>query len=115
MNQEWDVLPDGEYGIVELFGHTTLVGRVTEVERFGTKMMALEPLYGGKMLPPLYHGGAAIYRLTPCSKEVAWKQHPQAVWQIPPALKVILPPELLVSPENSSQPVVIDDDPDEPF
>ena len=33
--------PPGEYAIVELFGHTTLVGRIAEVERFGAKMMAL--------------------------------------------------------------------------
>ena len=27
--------PPGEYAIVELFGHTTLVGRISEIERFG--------------------------------------------------------------------------------
>lgn len=33
--------PPGEYAICELFGHTTLVGRITEIERFGTKMLAI--------------------------------------------------------------------------
>jgi hypothetical protein len=59
--------PPGEYAIVELFGHTTLVGRIAEVERFGTKMLAIEPLYDGQLLGCVFHGGASIYRLTPCT------------------------------------------------
>ena len=43
----WEAVEDGEYAIVELFGHTTLVGRVAEVERFGAKMLALEPIFAG--------------------------------------------------------------------
>ena len=38
-------MPDGEYAIVEALGHRTLVGRVTEIERFGTKMLQVEPLF----------------------------------------------------------------------
>ena len=37
--------PPGDYAIVELLGHTTLVGRITEVEKFGTKMLAIETLF----------------------------------------------------------------------
>jgi hypothetical protein len=44
-------LPPGEYAIVELLGHTTIVGRIGEVERFGAKMMAIEPLFAGALLP----------------------------------------------------------------
>jgi hypothetical protein len=71
-----DELPDGDYAIVELFGHTTLVGRVEEVRRFGADMLAIQPLFGGQLLGPVLHGGAAIYRLTPCSREIAWGQQP---------------------------------------
>ena len=39
----WAALPEGQYAIVELMGHTTLVGRVTEIERFGTKMLGMRP------------------------------------------------------------------------
>lgn len=35
----WEAIPDGDFAIVELFGHTTLVGRITEVEQFGAKML----------------------------------------------------------------------------
>jgi hypothetical protein len=90
--------PPGEYAIVELFGHTTLVGRIAEVERFGAKMMALEPLFRGELLPAVFHGGAAIYRLTPCSADVAFERQPKSEWQIPTAIRCIIPPTLLEAP-----------------
>jgi hypothetical protein len=87
--------PGGEYAIVELFGHTTLVGRILEVERFGTKMLAIEPLFNGSFLPAVLHGGAAIYRLTPCSAAVAHEKQPMHAWALPPAIRAIVPPDLL--------------------
>lgn len=85
----------GEWAIVELFGHTTLVGRIAEVERFGAKMLALEPLFAGALLPVVFHGGAAIYRLTPCAAETAYRRAPKHRYQLPPAIAATLPPELL--------------------
>ncbi len=87
--------PPGDYCIVELFGHSTLVGRFAEIERFGTKMLAIEPLFKGEMLPVVYHGGAAIYRLTPCSAQIAWDRQPQESYQIPPSIAAIAPAALL--------------------
>jgi hypothetical protein len=93
--------PPGEYAIVELFGHTTLIGRIAEVERFGTKMLAIEPLFRDTLLGPVFHGGAAIYRLTPCSAEVAWAKQPRLTYQIPDAVRCIVPPLLLAAPSDS--------------
>lgn len=90
-------LPPGEYAIVELFGHTTLVGRIGEVERFGAKMLALEPLFNGVLLPAVFHGGSAIYRLTPCSAEVAQARQPREAWQIPAPIRSIVPAPLLAA------------------
>lgn len=90
--------PSGDYTILELFGHTTLVGRYAEVERFGTKMLAIEPLFNDVLLPVVFHGGAAIYRLTPCSVDVAYKQQPRHGYQLPPSIAAIVPPELLPAP-----------------
>ncbi|HLX18486.1 MAG TPA: hypothetical protein VKS24_25135 [Bradyrhizobium sp.] len=90
--------PPGEYAIVELFGHTTLVGRIAEVERFGAKMLALEPLFEGEFLPAIFHGGAAIYRLTPCSAEVAFARGATESWELPAAIRAILPVEALPAP-----------------
>ncbi len=103
--------PTGEFAIVELFGHTTLVGRIEEVERFGAKMMALEPLFKDTLLPAVYHGGAAIYRLTPCSAVVAFERQPRNEWQMPAAIRCVVPPLLLDAPASSR--VVQHDDDDE--
>ncbi|WP_319798276.1 hypothetical protein [Nitrobacter sp.] len=96
----WEAIPDGEYAIVELFGHTTLVGRIEEVERFGTKMLAIQPLFSGRLLDPIYHGGAAIYRLSPCSRETAWKRQPKESWQLPAAIRAVMPVDLLPAPSS---------------
>lgn len=81
----------GEYAIVELFGHVTLVGRVTEVERFGSKLMAIEPLFNGSLLSACLHGGSAIYRFTPCSAAAAHANQPHHDWQLPAAIRATLP------------------------
>ena len=105
--------PPGDYAIVELFGHTTLVGRYAEVEMFGTKMLAIEPLFNDVLLPTVFHGGAAIYRLTPCSAEVAFKRQPRQGYQLPPAIAAIVPDALLPPPTERMPFGHIDDDHDE--
>lgn len=94
-------LPSGDYCIVELFGHVTLVGRYKEVEQFGTKMMAIEPLFQDTLLPVVFHGGAAIYRLTPCEPETARKHQPMHGYQLPPAIKANVPASLLSAAETN--------------
>jgi hypothetical protein len=103
--------PPGEWAIVELFGHTTLVGRITEVERFGAKMMAIEPLFRDTLLPMVLHGGAAIYRLTPCSAEVAFAKQPRHAYQLPTAINCIVPPLLLETPPDAPAPLNMEPDP----
>ncbi len=107
MTDQIETYPDGEYAIVELFGHTTLVGRIAEVERFGAKMLAIEPLFKGEFLPAVFHGGAAIYRLTPCSASVAFTRSPQHGYQLPPSILAIVPATLLPAP--SAEPRWTDD------
>ena len=103
--------PEGDYAIVELFGHTTLIGRVAEVERFGAKFLALEPLFNGTLLP--------VYRLTPCSPEVAFKRQPTHAYELPPAVVAIVPPALLPNPAREAayssryEPDVDPEDPDD--
>jgi hypothetical protein len=88
-------LPGGDYCIVELFGHVTLVGRYKEVEQFGTKMLAIEPLFQDTLLPVAFHGGAAIYRLTPVTPETARKHQPRQGYELPPAIRANVPDALL--------------------
>lgn len=93
-------LPAGDYAIVELFGHVTLVGRVSEVEKFGVKLLAIEPLFQDTLLPVIFHGGAAIYRFTPCETETAREYQPRHGWQLPAAIRCVVPPRLLGAPEE---------------
>lgn len=120
--EPWKVLPEGDYAIVELMGHTTLIGRVGEVEKFGTKMLAMEPLFNGVLLDVVFQGGSAIYRMTPCSREVAWARQPKHDYQLPAPIRAIVPPALLPAP--SADVVVegaggdgpgLDDDDQRPF
>lgn len=99
--EPWQVLPEGEYAIAEFFGHTTMVGRISEVERFGCKMLALEPLFNGALLAAVFNGGASIYRLTPCTKQIAWEKQPRNEYQLPPSVRAIAPAVLLAPPESA--------------
>src|SRR4051812_39936553 len=91
----WEALPDGDYAIAELMGHSVLVGRISEVERFGAKMAAIEVLFNGQLLPAVFQGGAAFYRLTHCTREVAWKRQHKEGWQLPETIRAIVPAGLL--------------------
>lgn len=93
-------MPDGEYAIVEALGHRTLVGRVTEIERFGTKMLQVEPLFGDVMLGPVLLGGGSIYQFTPCSATIAFARRPKEMYQLPPSVAAVVPPLALPSNEE---------------
>lgn len=68
----------GDWTILELFGHRVLAGRVREVERFGAKFCQIEIPLGVK--PPegqeekffvQRYGGGAVYCETPVTEAVA--------------------------------------------
>lgn len=103
-------LPDGDYAIVELLGHRTLVGLCCEVEMFGTKLLRVEPIWQGRLLDPVYHHGSALYGLTPCSKDVALKHAPTGEYQLPAPIRARLLPEQLTAPGGFD---FGDNDPDE--
>jgi hypothetical protein len=99
-------LPEGEYAIAEIMGHSTMIGRYAEVERFGTKMLSLEPIWENKLLPAVFVGGSSLYRFTPCSREVAFTRQPKHRYQLPPAVTATLPPEppaALAAPEPEDE------------
>lgn len=87
-------LPEGEYAIAEIMGHSTMIGRFAEVERFGTKMLSLEPIWENGLLPAVFVGGSSLYRFTPCSREVAFSRQPKQRYQLPDAVRATLPPEV---------------------
>jgi hypothetical protein len=97
---ESQAIPDGEYAIVEMMGHRTMVGRITEIERFGTNMLSIEPLLRDTLLPAVLTTGASIYQLTPCSKEVAQARQPKNEYSLPTSVAAALPPAMLPSPDE---------------
>jgi hypothetical protein len=101
--------PEGDYAIVEQLGHTTFIGRVVEVERFGSKMLSIEPIFRDVLLDPLLIGGSTIYRFTPCSAEVAFSRQAKEDWQLPAPIRAVLPPTMLPPPALD-----IDDDEEDP-
>ncbi|ODP39289.1 hypothetical protein [Sphingomonas turrisvirgatae] len=92
-------LPAGEYAIVEVLGHRTIIGRVEEVERFGAKLMSIQPLFNGELLAAVMIGGSSIYQFTPCTAEVAMKRQATDDWQLPTSIRATLPESALPAPE----------------
>lgn len=93
--------PEGDYAIVEVLGHRTIVGRVEEVERFGSKLMSIEPLYQGKLLSAVLINGASIYQFTPCDRETAIARAPKHDYQLPTSIRAVLPPSALPAPDEN--------------
>lgn len=106
-------MPEGDYAIVEVLGHRTYVGRVTEIERFGTKMLQVEPMFGDVMLGPVQIGGGSIYQLTPCTAAIAYARRPQETWQIAAPVAATIPPIAL--PSSEELPSFLDDDEEPDF
>lgn len=60
-----------EWVVLELLGHLKLAGRVTEEERFGTKLGRIDiPMEDGSFVTR-YFSGAAVYGMTPVTETVA--------------------------------------------
>lgn len=69
--------PDGlQWAIVEVFGHRRLVGTIQEVEKFGAKMLRIDPInaYTGKPEATQFYGGASIFSMTLTTKEAVEKE-----------------------------------------
>jgi hypothetical protein len=80
-------LPPGEYCIAEMLGHRRLVGRFAEVERFGAKMLQIEPIFNGRLLAPLLHSGASLYSFTQVDAETAMRNGHESLWELPKHLQ----------------------------
>lgn len=103
-------LPEGEYAIVEALGHRTLVGRVSEVERFGTKLLQVEPLFADVMLGPVLLGGGSIYQFTPCTADIAFARRPKQAYNLPASVAATIP--VLALPSNEELPSFLIDEED---
>jgi len=79
------------WGVVELMGHVRLAGKVTEEEKFGTKMGRIDIPQGDGFITQ-YFGGHSVYRITFVTEEVArhvcksTSAAPVSVWDFPKQL-----------------------------
>ena len=61
--------PAPEYAVIEIFGHRRLAGRITEVEKFGTKLLRIDIPERGDFengFTSQMYGGASLFSVTPC-------------------------------------------------
>lgn len=98
-----ETMPAGQYAIVEAMGHRTIIGRISEVERFGTTMLQIEPVYADALLEPILLGGASIFQLTPCSPETAFDRRPTSMWNIPASIRAIVPPLMIAAEQEGDE------------
>ncbi len=107
--------PDISWACVEIFGHRKHYGRVTEVERFGTKMLRIDvpsmlaaPLLAeSETFETFFYGGASIFSFTPMTEDAARKWADQSRPH-PAALLDRMPP-------NQGHFYYDEDDDDQPF
>jgi len=65
--------PPEEWAKVEIFGHRQHVGRITEVERFGSKMLRIdEPTAADpEVFTTHFYGGQSIFSITFVTEDAA--------------------------------------------
>ena len=82
------------WAIVEIMGHNTIAGFVTEVAKFGVAMMRVDvpDLEVSGIIKPgftKFYGGASIYGITPTTEEIARQAairldvRPVSLWVVP--------------------------------
>lgn len=63
-----------EWAQVEVFGHRRHFGRITEVERFGSKLLRIDvPTDDITVFETYFYGGGSIFSLARCTEAVARK------------------------------------------
>jgi hypothetical protein len=70
MSENTDTNEFESWAIVELLGHVRLAGLVSEEEHFGGKMGRVDVPVGDGYVTQ-YFGHGSIYRVTPCTEEMA--------------------------------------------
>lgn len=78
------------WAIVEIMGHNTIAGYVSEVAMFGGAFMRVDvPAHEGQEAYTKFYGCSAIYGVTPTTQEIATKAaarlrvRPVSEWLVP--------------------------------
>lgn len=112
--------PPEQWAIVELMGHVRLAGRLTEEERFGSKLGRLDiPTADGGFVTKLF-GGSSVYAVTfvneGAARAVALRSQVQPVhsWELP-AIAAAAAAKPARQPGEYDEPPLQDEDGDEDF
>lgn len=110
---ETTTAPPEEWAIVEIMGHLRRAGRISEVERFGAKLLRVDVPAGDTFVSEFF-SGSAIYRLRYASEEVA-RAIAEQIGDPRPAMPVVYRPAL-PPPDDEDDPAFDFNDEDErPF
>lgn len=77
-----------EWAIVELMGHVRMAGLVSEEQHFGATLGRID-IPRGDGFSTQFFGGGSVYRISPCSEEVARavaarsQPAPVHTWELP--------------------------------
>lgn len=80
--------PLDTWAVVELMGHVRIAGRLTEESHFGVALGRLDVPMGETEFATQFFGGSSIYRVTPCSEQIAREVakeaagHPISPWSL---------------------------------
>lgn len=85
-------MPQGDWVLLEVFGHRRHWGLISEIERFGTKMARIDEYRPGEAEPVRTHfyGGASIFSITSITEEMARRR---IAHYDPPAVQTLAPPD----------------------
>lgn len=108
---ETTTTPTPVWAKVEILGHRTRCGMVTEVEQFGIKMLRIDVYRTGEAEPCLTeeYAGAALFGITRCTEEFArdWAGNR---WNLPEGARLALPPPDDAGPTDADFAPVDDED-----
>jgi hypothetical protein len=80
------------WAVVEIMGHKRIAGHVTEEPIAGTNMLRIDvPAVDGRPAYTVYHGGSAIYGITPCTEELARRAASDLAYMVGSPLPVYVP------------------------
>lgn len=95
MDQQQDqAAPPAEWVFLEVMGHRSHYGLLTEVERFGTKLARIDIFEGDAVEPSKTHlyGGPSIFSITPATERLCRERSKPYVYK-PAALTYDEPEE----------------------
>jgi hypothetical protein len=72
MSEQLEPKAPEEWAHLEVYGHRSHWGRVSEVTRFGATVLRIDvPTTDPEVFETHFYGGGAIFSLTPCTEESA--------------------------------------------